>query len=90
MIKIGRILDSRIKDGYRRIKYLLNGRTDTRETIQAQPFGIDSNPIAGAECLHVCTQISGEDVNLGQCDKTQRKALKGEIRLFAVDEINVP
>ena len=86
MIRIGKILDSRIKDGYRRIKYLLNGRSDTRETIQAQPFGIDSNPVEGAECLHFCTGINGEAVNMGQCDKTHRKALKGEMRLFAIDE----
>lgn len=87
MISIGKIKDNpRLKDGYRLIKYLLYGRTGSRETRQSQPFGIDSVPPIGSNIVHADTGITGESINLGVVDENNRKANVGEMRLFAVDE----
>lgn len=68
----------------RLIKFLLYGTNDVRETEEAGPFGIDSNPVKGMTAIYAKTDIKGDDIIIGYLNPNQLSAV-GEFRTYSTD-----
>lgn len=66
------------------VKVLRMGRSDVQTGIAAQPYGVDSNPIADMVAVYSKTGENGKAVIVGYLNKNQ-VAGPGELRLFSTD-----
>lgn len=71
--------------GRRLIKALANGPADVRESIQAAPHGIDSNPVKDMVAIYAQTEERGKAYVVGYLNK-DLSASVGELRLFSTSE----
>ena len=83
-MKVVKIISSAIEEGFRRIKFQRLGKSDVQSSYQANPFGVDSQPIKDMQAIHAATGEKGESVVLGYINKALAAA-DGEIRIFSVD-----
>lgn len=81
MISLATIKSSVITNGKRILKVFQFG---PKTAVQANPFGIDSNPLKEMVAIYADTTERGEPVILGHINKNQI-ANPGETRLFSLD-----
>jgi len=67
------------------VKFLRLGKSDVQTSIEAMPFGVDSNPPKDMIALYIKTGENGKTVIAGYLNK-DLKAEPGEFRTFATDE----
>lgn len=68
----------------RAIKVLRFGVSDVQTSLEASPYGVDSNPIEGMVAIYSPTTDKGGSTIIGYINKNQ-KAGVGEFRTFATD-----
>lgn len=68
----------------RLIKVLRMGKGDVQTSIQATPYGLDSNPIKDMIAVYSKTETDGSTVIVGYLNKNSIAAV-GELRLFSTD-----
>lgn len=66
------------------VKFFANGPLDIRESVQAAPFGIDSNPIKDMVAIQAETPERGKNYVIGYLNK-EVLSQPGETRLFSVN-----
>jgi len=69
----------------RRVVKVWNGKSDTRTAIEANPHGIDSNPVKGMVAIYAKTEMDGNEYIIGYLNK-ECLAEPGETRIFSTDE----
>lgn len=85
MISLVQIISTEIDSLKRRVvKFLRLGRSDIQTSLQASPYGVDSNPIKGMVALYIKTGEKGKTVIVGYINKRQRSA-PGEYRIFSTN-----
>jgi len=85
MNSLVKVISSSIDSLNRRlVKFFANGPDDVQESIQAAPFGIDSNPIKDMVAIQAQTSERGKDYVIGYLNKDML-AKPGETRLFSVN-----
>jgi len=85
MMNIVKVISTKLDDQSRRlIKYLRMGKSDVRESLQASPYGTDSNPIADMVAVYAPTLQNGKPVIIGYVNKNQIADV-GEHRIFSTD-----
>lgn len=86
MIRISTYISSLVERGFRRIKVLINGRSDVQPTYQAMPFGMDGVPPDGTRAIYADTGEKGRNLLLGYINTTQLAALQsGENYIYSTD-----
>jgi hypothetical protein len=87
-----KILSTSIDNLNRRVvKYLKYGLGDVQTSIEAGPFGIDSNPLKDMVAIYGTTDDKGKTVIIGYINKFQLAKVKpGETRLYAIREDKTP
>jgi hypothetical protein len=77
-------------DKYKRrvVKFLRYGKDDVQTSLEASPYGIDSNPIKDMIAVYAQTDVKGETVLFGYINKNQKAAI-GETRFYATDKDGV-
>jgi len=80
-----KIISSTITSGKMMVKHLRMGKSDTRESKQITPFGVDSNPIKDTVAAYSETSVMGDDLVVGYVVK-QSATEPGEIKIFAVND----
>jgi hypothetical protein len=65
------------------VKFRRYGKADIQTSYQANPFGVDSNPLADMVAVYGKTEQSGQTVILGYLQKNMISE-PGEVRLFAM------
>lgn len=68
----------------RLIKVLRMGRNDVQTSIQAAPYGVDSNPVKDMVAVYGKTETDGSTVIIGYLNKNSLADV-GELRLFSTD-----
>lgn len=68
----------------RLIKVLRMGRNDVQTSIQAAPYGVDSNPVKDMVAVYGKTETDGSTVIIGYLNKNSIAGV-GELRLFSTD-----
>jgi hypothetical protein len=68
----------------RLVKFLRFGKSDVQTSIEANPYGLDSNPIKDMVAVYSETSGKGETVIVGYLNKNL-KAGVGEFRTFSTD-----
>jgi len=64
------------------------GKSDIQTPYQSNPFGLDSNPIAGMKAIYSATSEAGKNVIVGYLNVDQLSQT-GEARLYATDSNGV-
>ena len=82
MSSIVKIISTAIKEGRRKIQSLRLGREDGKNSYEAAPFGIDSNPNKNMKALYIETGIKGKSVIVGYIN-TDQLAEVGSLRLYS-------
>lgn len=86
-IKISVFLSQLIQQGRRRIKVLLNGRSDPRETNESMPFGIDGVPPENYRAIYAETAERGRNFVIGYINVNQLSTLNaGENHIYSTSE----
>lgn len=81
-----KVISTEIDNLKRRVvKILRFGKSDVQTCIEANAYGIDSNPIKDMVAIYAETGEKGKVAIIGYLNKNQ-KALVGEIRLFSTDD----
>lgn len=80
-------IDSTLVDNLTRrvVKFLRLGLRDVQTSLQAGPYGSDTNPIANMVAVYAPTDERGKTVILGYINKNQL-AQPGEHRIFSTNE----
>jgi len=73
------------KQKKRLVKFLRFGSSDVQTSIEANPYGLDSNPIKDMVAVYAETTGKGDTVIVGYLNKNL-KADVGEFRTFSTDE----
>lgn len=81
---LSRVNNSAIVRGLREIKVNCFGSDDVRTANQINPFGEDSNPIAGMKAVYMDTSNNSEPVIIGYVND-KLEANKGEKRIYSLD-----
>lgn len=68
----------------RLVKFLRFGRDDVQTSLQAGPYGTDSNPIKDMVAIYSETQEKGKTIIVGYINRNQM-ADAGENRIFSTD-----
>lgn len=68
----------------RLIKVLRMGKRDVQTSIQATPYGVDSNPVKDMVAVYSKTETDGSTVIVGYLNKNSIAAV-GEFRVFSTD-----
>jgi len=85
MLNITKILSTDFDDIKRRIvKVLRKGNSDVQTSMEATPFGIDSNPLKDMIAIYGPTEEKGKTVIIGYVQKDKLAEI-GETRLFSTD-----
>lgn len=85
-LKIAIYLSSLVREGRRRIKALVNGRSDVREPYESLPFGVDGVPPEGWRALYAETSEQGRNVVIGYINQNQLSILNaGENHVYSTD-----
>lgn len=85
-MKVVKVISTKLNEaGQLMTKLLKSGKSDVQEVKTATLPGIDSNPLPDDIALYEITDVSGENFVIGFLSKN-RKALKGEVRLYSLDE----
>lgn len=85
MINLVKILSTSIDSLKRRVpKYLRLGRKDFQTSLEAGPYGVDSNPTKDTVAVYLKTGENGKTVIVGYINKNQQSS-PGEYRLFSTD-----
>lgn len=84
MPSIIKIISSKVSQGKRLVKFLRYGKSDTQETKEIAPFGVDSHAPKGTAGLYLETTQRGKPVVVGYINKNQ-VAGSGELRMYSVD-----
>src|SRR6478609_7913739 len=85
-INIAKVKSTAFDRLFRRItKVLRYGKDDSQTGLEAEPYGIDSNPIAGMDAIYAETSDIGRKVIIGYIGKDKLAAI-GETRLYSTDE----
>jgi hypothetical protein len=86
MNNLAKIVSSKVQEGLRLVKSLVQGSNDSREAYLVQPFGEDSAPDenSGLIGLYAYTGHNGEPVLIGYV-YGDSKVKSGEKRLFSTD-----
>lgn len=85
MLNITKILSTDFDDIKRRIiKVLRKGNSDVQTSMEASPFGIDSNPLKDMIAIYGPTEEKGKTVIIGYVQKDKLADI-GETRLFSTD-----
>jgi hypothetical protein len=81
---------SSVKDKFGKLlpKVLRFGKDDVVTAYQANPFGVDSNPIKDMVAVYSPTSGKGDDVIVGYLNKATQ-ANPGETRLFSLNDEGV-
>jgi hypothetical protein len=66
------------------VKLLRFGKSDVQTSLEAMPFGIDSNPIKDLVAVYSATEEKGKTVIIGYVNRNQLAGI-GETRLFSTD-----
>lgn len=64
------------------------GKSDIQTPFQANPFGVDSNPIKGMKAIYSNTSEAGKNVIVGYINEDNLSEA-GETRLYSTDENGV-
>lgn len=64
------------------------GKDDIQTPTQANPYGVDSNPIAGMKAIYSATTEAGKNVIVGYINKDHLSDV-GETRIFSTDSNGV-
>ena len=83
-MNIVQVIETRIADAVRFVKFLRMGKSDVQETEQIAPHGFDSNPVKDMIAVYAPTLQQGETVIIGYINKNQI-AEPGETRIFSTD-----
>ncbi len=83
-IAIAKIVSTSLSGGYRFVKALLWGKSGVVNVNEVSPYGLDSNPVDGGDCVYVTT-TTGVPAVVGYFNKGQI-ADKGEIRIYSTKE----
>lgn len=83
-LKIATFLSSVIEQGRRRIKLLVNGRSDSRRPYESLPFGVDGVPPENWRALYAETSEEGRNVVIGYINQNQLQVLNnGETHFYS-------
>lgn len=89
MISLVKTLSTSIDKLKRRVvKFLRLGRNDVQTSLEAAPYGVDSNPIKDMIAIYQQTGEKGKTVIVGYINKNQQAA-PGEYRLYSTDKDGV-
>lgn len=69
----------------RLVKFLRFGKSDVQTSLEAAPFGVDSNPIEDMVAIYAETGEKGKTTIIGYLNKNQL-AEPGETRLYSTDD----
>ena len=83
MISIVKTLESFVKDSVLIVKGYRLGKSDVRTGHNANPSGIDSNPIKDMKAVYLQSEITGRPVIVGYINPSLAEV--GELRLFSTD-----
>lgn len=86
MNNLAKVISSKVQDGLRLIKAVIQGKDDTRDAYLAQGFGEDAAPDEdnGLIGVYAYTGHNGEPVLIGYINSNS-KVKPGEKRLFSTD-----
>lgn len=85
MLSIVKVFSTEFDKAKRRIvKFLKLGKEDVQTSIEASPFGVDSNPHANLRAIYAPTGVKGKTVIIGYIN-TDQVAEVGEHRMFSTD-----
>lgn len=85
MINLIKVISSELDSFSRRVvKFLRLGLSDTRTSLEAAPYGIDSNPVKDMIAIYLQTGVKGKDVVVGYINKNQVAEI-GESRIYSTD-----
>ncbi len=85
MISLVKTLSTSIDKLNRRVvKFLRLGRKDIQTSLEASPYGVDSNPIKDMIAIYQQTGEKGKTIIVGYINKNQQ-AEPGEYRLFSTN-----
>ena len=82
---VGTVDGVELKNQERKIKVVIGGTSDVRETDDCGTPGIDASPIRGMKAIYADTQVEGEEVIIGYIIDNQEVA-PGEIKIFSQDD----
>jgi hypothetical protein len=86
MLQLVKTISSEIDTLSRRVvKFLRYGVSDTRTSIEATPYGVDSSPIKGMVAVYADTSEAGKSVLIGYLNNKQL-AESGEMRIYATND----
>lgn len=86
-IKISIFLSALVQEGRRRIKILLNGRSDAREVYESMPFGIDGVPAQNYRAIYAETEEKGRNIVIGYINVNQLSTLNsGENHIYSTSD----
>lgn len=89
MINLVKIISTEFDNLSRRVVKLLRlGRSDVQTSLEAGPYGVDSNPIKNMVALYIKTGEKGKTVIIGYINKNQQAA-PGEHRIYSTDTAGV-
>jgi len=80
-----KVLNTELDSLSRRVvKFLRLGKSDVQTSLEAAPYGIDSNPVKDMVAVYAPTGEKGKTVIMGYINK-QQLAAKGETRLYSTN-----
>lgn len=82
---VGTVDSVKVKNGERKIKLIVAGNSDVRETDDCGIPGVDASPIKGMKAIYAQTQVEGEEVIIGYIIDQQQVA-SGEIKIYSQDD----
>ncbi len=81
-----KVISTEIDNLNRRVvKFLRMGKSDVQTSIEALPYGIDSNPIKDMVAVYAPTGEKGKTVIIGYLNKNQIADI-GEVRTYSTNE----
>lgn len=84
MTVLSKVLSTSIEKLSRIVKILRYGKDDYLTCMEANAYGIDSNPIKDMVAVYAPSAEKGKAVIIGYINKNQKAAV-GELRLFSTD-----
>jgi hypothetical protein len=86
MASIVKVFSTEVDNLKRRVvKFLRYGSSDFQTSLEAGPFGFDSNPIKDMVAIYAESGTKGKTLIVGYLNKNQ-VANVGEVRLYSTDE----
>lgn len=89
MLNVVKILESTLDAGRRTLKFLRFGKNDVQTSLEAMPFGDDSQPVKNMKAIYGKTSDNGKTVIIGYINEEQI-ADTGEKRIYSTNSSGNP